>query len=226
MEQPIIDPNDREEQLYYPPPNYIIENISPQEDKYFVDQTISSSNEEQNKLRWMSCLIRTIKITRTDISSFTLIDLPIVYISIILIVVFGALFSVSFLLNSKFDLESIIISGCVLLFIIIYSLCLSCKVHYKKYLTLEQNSIVLTKKALLSTKNIVYNYGELDRAEICYKNVPTGEGPSHRFIFYFVKKTGEREEFHSIGAPKPDVDLKGVKYCIDLLNQHIQKYMG
>ena len=79
---------------------------------------------------------------------------------------------------------------------------------------------------MLSTKNIVYHYGELERAELCYKNDPTEEGFRHTFYCYFVKKTGEREVFHTILTPKKDVDLKGVKYFIDLINQHIQKYMG
>ena len=46
------------------------------------------------------------------------------------------------------------------------------------------------------------------------------------FLFLFCKKTGEREIFHTIETPKVDEDLKGVKYFIDLINQHIQKYMG
>ena len=41
------------------------------------------------------------------------------------------------------------------------------------------------------------------------------------FNLYFVKKNGKREIFCDIRTNKVDEDLKGVKYFIDLLNQHI-----
>ena len=229
MEQPMIDPNNHEEQLYYPPPNYIIENVVPQEDNYFIDKTNSSSNETQNNQNrnggFVSCLIKRI-ITRTDVSSFTLLNAPVIYIAIILVIVCGVFVSVQYFFFFERDIKSIIICSVSLLVSIIVALLLSCKVYSKKILTLEYNSIVLTEKALLSTKNIVYHYGELERAELCYTNAPSQEGFRHTFFCYFVKKTGEREAFHAILTPKVDVDLKGVKYFIDLINQHIQKYMG
>ena len=49
MEENIIDPNNPEKQLYYPPHNYIIQSISPQEDEYFKDLTDTNSNEDEHQ---------------------------------------------------------------------------------------------------------------------------------------------------------------------------------
>ena len=68
--------------------------------------------------------------------------------------------------------------------------------------------------------------GELERAEICYKYNPSDDDYYHRFNLYFVKKDGKREIFCYIRTNKVDEDLKGVKYFIDLLNQHIFNNMN
>ena len=228
MENSMIDPNNLEEQLYYPPPNYVIQSgyISPQEDSHFIDLTVSHPNEDENQKRNRNCLFKMIKIVRIDASSFTLRDVWIVKISIIIPVIIGIIMIVeSFLTNKRIELINIMIAAAILLVIGIYALVLSCQVFYKTTLTLEQNSIVLKKIAMCNSKNTVYKFGELERAEIYYKHEHTDNGNSHTFRLYFIKKEGEKEEFYKIFASKEDDDLKGVKYFIDLINQHIQSYM-
>ena len=50
MEQPMIDPKSREKQLYYPPPNYIINlnHYIPFNDIFYIDQTIQTNNNNIN----------------------------------------------------------------------------------------------------------------------------------------------------------------------------------
>ncbi len=79
MEHLIVDPKNREEQLYYPPSDYIIssDTILPQEDEHFIDETITSSinyisNEHKNKKKSNCGLSNYNKIIRKDIFLFTL----------------------------------------------------------------------------------------------------------------------------------------------------------
>ena len=128
--------------------------------------------------------------------------------------------------QSKFDLPNFLIVLCFGCLIPVF-LCISFGfIFEKKYLVIEQNSIIINKIALFRKKTIVYKMGELERAEICYKYDPSDDDYYHRFNLYFVKKDGKREIFCYIRTNKVDEDLKGVKYFIDLLNQHIFNNMN
>ena len=166
------------------------------------------------------CLESVQKITRTDIHSFTLLDLPIIHFFIILIIILGLLISIAIFVFSY------ILSIIVFLFNLIFVLIIGFKTTSKQYLSLKDNTIVLSQKTLFTSKSIVYRAGELERAEISYTYEDTNEGDRYDYNFYFVKKTGEREVFYSISTPNKDEDLKGVKYFIDLLNQYIQQNMN
>ena len=228
----MINPNNIEEQLYYPPPNYIVqsENIVPQEDSHFRDLTISHSDEDANQNIDKNCVFHLInwldsmnKIKRIDSSSFTLNNVYITPILIIFIIVLAIIIGF-FTLKNEPIFVILIIGGMILLWCIIILLLAGCKEFYKTILKLEQKSIVLSKKAMFKTKNImVYNFGELEKAEIYYKHLLEHQ---HIFTFYFKKKTGDKEEFHKIVCSKENEDLKGVKYFIDLINLHIQNNMN
>ena len=229
MENSMIDPNNLEEQLYYPPPNYVVQSgyIAPQEDTHFIDLTVSHPNEDENQKRKRNWIVKMIKIVRIDASSFTLRDFWLVKIAIILPFVIGIIMIVKSLLPiNRIELINIIIAAGILLVFSIYALVLGCIMFYKTTLTLEQNAIILKKIAWCNSRNTVYKSGELERAEIYYKHEHKDNRNSHIFRLYFIKKGGEKEEFHEIFTSKEDDDLKGVKYFIDLINQHIQSYMN
>ena len=216
MEQPILDKNNPDEQLYYPPLNYISEPESNfyQKDHFFFDKTTSLTEDIKNSYYL---------IIRNDINSFTINRGK----EIICIVIFSLILIISFaiiaIINLEFNLLNILkIIG----FLILVGACpiyLGFKSIHTIYLLLESNSIIMTKKALFSTKIIIYYYGQLERAEIWYKHTPDHR-KKHIFILYLIKKKGRKETLHEIYLYKLK-KLKGIKFFIDLLNQHIQNNM-
>ncbi len=223
MHQPIIDPTNREEQLYYSTINNEInlENSSFQEDKYFIDQTISNNQDEDTK----SKLLKIGKIIRTDLNSFILRELFFIKWTIIIYFILGIIIALGILYYIEFSLNAVIASSVTVIIYYIYGICLGFKLYYNEYLVLESNSIVITKKSLFGKKDIVYNFGELEKAEIYYKYINSEDGYDHRFTIYLIKSSGEKEEIRRFDEKNIEVDLKGVKYFVDLLNEHIRTHM-
>ena len=234
MEQSIIDPNNPEKQLYYPPSDYKIESeyIVPQEDSHFRDLTISYINEDVNQNSDQNCCIRLSnwcdnmkKITRIESFTFTLEDITFFPIFIKFAVVLTILIIICISFNKS--IEDILINIAVaLIACTVLVLFTGCYVVYKIILKLEQNSIVLIKRCMLNTKTTIYKSGELEKVEIYYVHAGKHDKNNHVYNFYFIKKTGNREKFHKIICSKGDEDFKGVKYFIDLINQYIQNNMN
>ena len=205
--------------------------IIPQEDEHFIDETITSSinyisNENINKKNSNCCSSNYNKIIRKDIFLFTLNENNLICPKVFLILIAIACGIFLLVFQSEFDLPNFLIVLCFGCLIPVF-LCISFGfIFEKKYLVIEQNSIIINKIALFRKKTIVYKMGELERAEICYKYNPSDDDYYHRFNLYFVKKDGKREIFCYIRTNKVDEDLKGVKYFIDLLNQHIFNNMN
>ena len=223
MDLPILDPKNHEEQPYYPPQSYecIPENNKVQEDDYFIDETVGTPTDN----KWKKCCRR--KIIRKNINSYIIKEFNLVKYLIIQLIIMAILTPVLLLLlTPEIILINIILAIFYFLLLCFFSLFLGYKVFHLIYLDIESNSIILTKKAMFNTKIIVYNYGELERAEICYKYIADSDGNDHTFKLYFVRKTGEKEEFHSFVVPNLNVNLKGIIYFIDLVNEHIQKNMN
>ena len=91
------------------------------------------------------------------------------------------------------------------------------------YLTLEPYSIKITKKARIRTKIINYNVDELEKAGLYYNYIPDSDGDSHYYFLYLVHKSGKKEKIYKICSNKKDIELEGLKYFVDLLNNHIMK---
>ena len=222
MELPILDQNNHEEQHYYPPPNYecIPENNRVDEDDYFVDETVVSPTDDKRNKYFRG------RITRKSVNSYIIREVNLIKYMVIGSFLCTIIIPALFLITEKIDLYNIIVA--VVLFLMTCSIpfYLGCKFFYLIYLDLESNSIILTKKAMFNKKVIVYNMGELERVEICYKYAPNTERNHHKFILYFIRKTGEREDFYSLLVPNLDVNLKGIIYFIDLVNEHIRKFMN
>ena len=120
-----------------------------------------------------------------------------------------------------------LLMGPIPIFLFIFSLALicGCLAHHKIYLRIGDNSIHLTKKALLKTRLVVYNRGQLERAEIIYKyDISLDEYP-HGFYFNLVTTKGNKINLFQFRSAKIDVDLKGIKYFADIINYHIQNNM-
>ena len=218
MSQALIDPNNHEEQLYYPLEYLNISNNDYfEQDDYFIDKTASNDIKESNT----KC--KETRIVRTDIGAFTIREIFLAKWLLFGYFIFPIICITVFLIYKGIELISFIFAILILLCSVAYGIYTGISFYYSIHLLLKPNSITLTKKALFKKKVIIYNIDELEKAEICYKYI--SKIYTHRFVLYFVRTSGEKEEFHSINSDKSDVDLKGIKYFIDLINTHIQKKM-
>ena len=222
MNLPILDQKNPDEQPYYPPSNYecIPENNKVEEDDYFVDETIFSSIDNKRN----NCF--KTKIIRKNINTYIIREFDYIKYLIIASFIISFLFPVLFFITLKIDLFTIIMSFVCILIICVNPIIFGFCYFHLIYLDFEPNSIILTKKAMFTKKIIVYNMGELERAEICYKYIKYTKGYNHTFKLYFVRKTGEKEEFHCFGVLNLEVNIKGIIYFIDLVNEHIKKHMN
>ena len=148
MELPILDQNNREEQKYYPPPNYecFPENNRVQEDDYFIDETVVSPTDDKRNKYFRR------KITRNNTNSFIIRELNIIKYMIYGSFILAIIFPVIFLITQNFELINIIMTAVFLIALCISPICLGCKYFHLIYLELESNSIILTKKQCLIKK--------------------------------------------------------------------------
>ena len=206
-----VDPLKKEEQLYYPPRDFVsnTEIGSPQEDKFFADKTLINQKEG-------CCSERIIK---NDINTF-MHNNPIQKFMIYSLLVIGFIFGLTLMIFAKFELSSIFGSLFIIVVFLIQAICFDRFSYFTKILILDSNSIECIEKSLFRKKKIIYNRGELDMFAMYYKI----QRKYNRYILYFVKKSGEKEQFCEIREDKGN-ELKGVKYFIDSINDHIQKNM-
>ena len=217
MEVPIIDPNNRDEQLYYPPINYIItKSETPQYDEYFKSQTIV--NIEQNPSRVIMIDSNNFIINKE--SCFKTLTIIYIITFIILFCISLTLFCIG--IEIKYIL---MIPGPLLIFVFLSALIFGC-LAYKIYLKIEADSILLIKKSFLKSRFISFSKGQLERAEIVYQYDPDPETSySHGFYFCLVPTKGSKIKLFRICSKQIDVDLKGLKYFADQINYHIKNNM-
>ena len=223
-DEPIIDAKEIEEQLYYPPlnnENNPEEINSFQEDEYFADK--SNSNAKKDYL----CEID--KITRIDRNTFIIYENKLCKIFWFFILILGIISIIIFLIVIiiVFDFLPLLLFTTVSI-IVCVGACFICKCDDKISLMLEPNSITFTKAGIFKQNKKVYKIEELEKVAIFDKRGKDEEAQYFQiFNFYFVKKSGEKERFHSVTIwgffKKVDVDPKGFKSFIDLLNAHINK---
>ena len=209
-----IDPKKNEEQLYYPPLDFASnpEIGSPQEDKYFVDETLKNVKEG-------CCSDRIIK---TDMNSFIHRDMG-QQIMLYIFLSFGFIIVIFILLFTKVDIYTLIPCLSILLIFLLLVFFFDRITYFNEQLILESNSILCNKKSLFRRRKIIYNISELDRLALYYKYEKSSKNYKHRYILYFIKTSGEKDKFMEFQKSKMVNDFKGLKYFIDLINNYIQK---
>ena len=191
-------------------------------DEYFIDQTLNNVNTNNNNKCCNDIIIRTdynkFIMKKNGIKAYTF------YVSIAGIITEITIIILFLLLKSTFFIKIMVISINTL-FLIFILLFLFFRNFYIIYLDLEPGSIKITKKAVLSTKTLNYFIYDLDRAAIYNNYDDEYKMYMPHYIFYLELKSGEKVNFFMIkGYGEINNNLNGLKYFIDLINDHIQKY--
>ena len=218
MDQPIINSNNPDEQLIYPTSdnsNLLNKNDSPPKDDYYIENLMA-----QEKIR-----ITSLQIVRTDINTFSLKrkgnTIKAIWLFILPII---AIFIVYFSDAAKnYGYIVYILLGISFLIMASVGLYLLFWAVDKIYLVLSPGSIISRNKSRCKTKDITYNIDEIEGAELYYNYIRDSEGSSHVYKIHIVQKTGEKILIHRIESYKKDIELNGLKYFVDLLNDHIKK---
>ena len=216
METLINESNYKDEKIIYPPKSYTCTiSATPQYDEYFNCQINDNINQT------------TSRVIMIDSNNFKInVDPCYKCINIYFFIVSIISFSIIILLLC-FGVDLILVLIPTIFFIILFPTAMiwGFKSYYIKYVTIEDNSIILTKKSLLKSKVIIFSSGQLERAEILYKYDFILQNFPYNFIFYLVPTTGNKIELFQVYSRRMDVDLKGIKYFADLINYHIKNNM-
>ena len=216
MEQPIINSNDPNEQLIHPPQNYECtydRNALTPFDKYYVDEYMNLNQKAE---------FNSLQIIRTDFNIFILQRKKNVLIGVMMIIIPMPCPIILYFFKIR-NLFMYIGQGIISLIFICFGIYLICFAFEKLLLTLDPGSIIITNKARCRIKDKKYNIDEIERAELYYNYYPNSEDPSHVYKIYLIKRDGTREIIHEIYQGKKDNELEGLKYFVDLLNNHIMR---
>ena len=218
MDQPIINSNNGDEQLIHPTSDnsyFLNKNDIPPKDDYYIENLIA-----QEKLRITSMqIVRTginifsLKRKKNTVKAIWLFILPI--IAIIIVYLSGAAKNYGYVVYILLGINFLIMVavGLYLLFLAVDDI----------YLVLDPGSIIIRNKSKCKIKDIKYNIDEIEGAELYYNYFRDSEGSSHVYKIHLVQKSGEKIMIHRIESSKKDIELNGLKYFVDLLNDHIKK---
>ena len=221
MNQPIINSNsnDANEQLIHPTSNYINivdKNIIPPNDNYYNDQTMNFGEKKISSEN---------QIVRTDFDIFSLLRAK----SIVKTIFYAILYILTNIFAFVFFKDELDKSGTtsyIILGVYDFILAIGILIYFlfsydNIYLTLEPFSIKITKKARIRTKIINYNIDELEKAGLYYDYRPNSEGPSHAYLLYLIHKSGKKDKIYSVYSNEKNIQLDGLKFFVDILNNHI-----
>ena len=112
--------------------------------------------------------------------------------------------------------------------IFISALCFSCRYHYTT-ITLGPNSITVDQKAVFRKRTVIFNPGDLERAQLLSsKEINNNNGETfYIYQLYLMPKKGKKIEiYHLVRTDDFRMnEFRGIKYFIDSLNFHINNNM-
>ena len=106
-------------------------------------------------------------------------------------------------------------------------MCFSCRYHYTT-VTLGPNSMTIDQKAVFRKRTIVYNAGELERAQLVSSKRTNSEDETvYTHQLFLMPKTGSKIDIYHLvrGDDFRIEEFRGIKYFIDILNFHINNNM-
>ena len=131
-------------------------------------------------------------------------------------------------LYDKVELIGIIVSvGLPFILLFTCSMCFSCRYHYTTVI-LGPNSMTIDQKAVFRKRTIVYNAGELERAQLVSSKRTNSEDETlYTYQLFLMPKTGSKIDIYHLvrGNDFRIEEFRGIKYFIDILNFHINNNM-
>ena len=68
--------------------------------------------------------------------------------------------------------------------------------------------------------------GELDKVGIIFRDLSDSEGHEYCYSLFLFKKSGKMGKILDIKTNEENADLQGIKYFIDVINNHILNNMN
>ena len=200
-------------------------------------KSIPSNNIPPNGIYCIDNKCTSPKIIKKDLNTYLLKESPFCnnccYSSIIIftiILLIGTSILGSFLiLNSDVQFRTTEEIYATAIYILVHSLFIIGTIYSiiscKDYLILRSNSITKINKVLCCKMKTVYNFGELQRAEIDYVS-ENNKGILKQYYKFNLIITSEKKDcFFKLDGHKKIVDFKYFKDFIDIINEHIENNM-
>ena len=119
-----------------------------------------------------------------------------------------------------------LISILIWLLITILPILFGCLATYDTILTLENDSLSITKRRIFRKIIKVYQKGELERIEMKYfYNDNPESDETHTYTIDLILKSGETNTFFKFFPSSKNIEQKGINYMLNLINFHINNNM-
>lgn len=230
MNIPLAFPNCCSKEIFYYPPAEMeaSSSTSDETEKFLGDQYFKDITEVQPKERYLVACFQHYMIFKTSPNTYVIHNGGNRVGWSICFFIFTFLISGGILLYDIYDKVELIgiIVSVGLFFVLLFtcSLCFSCRFHYTT-VTLGPNSISIDQKAVFRKRTIVFNAGELERAQlVSSKRYDSENGETYYMykLFLMPKKGSKIEIYHLVRTYDFRMEeFRGIKYFIDILNFHI-----
>ena len=166
-------------------------------------------------------------IIMNNINKFTFVESG--YCGIYCMIIFSILFSLAWIILT------IILADFGLYFFIslvvgllppIFPLLFGFFINFKIILSLENDSLSITKKRLFRDVNIIFKRDKCERIEMEYIYNSSPEAAStHNFYFSLILKSGVKIEISKIRPRTENIEIKGINYMLNIINSFISNNM-
>ena len=196
--------------------NNIHNNINPYTNKKIENITLYYNNNSD-------CCIPKRIIIMNNVNKFTFkvngYCFP--YFLIIFSILVSLVFIIVPIIFSGFG-ESFFISLVVGLLIPIFPIILGFSFNCEIILSLENDSLCITKKRVFRDINTIYKREECERIEMEYKYDSSENGAGHTFYFSLILKTEEKIPISEISPQTQNIEKRGINYMLNIVNIFIR----
>ena len=232
MNIPLAVPNCcNRENIYYPPVEMEASTSTGETEQLLGDQYYKDITEVHPNERYLVVCFQHYMIFKTSPNTYVIhnggnrVGWSICFFIFTFLISGGVLI---YDLYDKVELFGIIISvGLPFILLFTCSMCFSCRYHYTT-VTLGPNSMTIDQKAVFRKRTIVYNAGELERAQlISSKRTNSEDETLYTYQLFLMPKTGSKIDIYHLvrGNDFRIEEFRGIKYFIDILNFHINNNM-
>ena len=169
------------------------------------------------------CCCPSPKILMNDPNNFTIEETSSNCLISSIIISILILFPPIIIMIIYFSLINLIGISCLLIILLVSIMIIGFNLNYDTHITLNSDSISINKRKLFRKKIQIYSIGEIKEIGIEYELVETEDSEADFYNFYLNLTSGEKEIFCHMQTKGKNINMKGINFMINIINNHIRK---